>query len=166
MTIQTAKTHVKKAMRNREFAERTGLPITSNYELIAFNNAYYKLSPQDAETFGYWYDNLKPKKVAIKQRLEELRKELRAERISTGELLELQSLIPYIDKGDVELLEAAGVPEFEEELPSEDTYYIEYLNAAKRHARDRAEFANYNEAVIWGKANLENFNSDMIRIKH
>jgi len=96
-------------------------------------------------------------------RLEELRAEIQAERISTGELCELQSLAPYIDKGDVELLEAAGVPEFEEE--PEETYYIEYLNAAKRHARDRVEFNTYNEAVIWGKANLENFNSDMIRIK-
>lgn len=48
---------------------------------------------------------------AIKQRLEELRQELRQERISYGELLELQSLAKYIDSGDVELLEAAGVPE-------------------------------------------------------
>jgi hypothetical protein len=48
----------------------------------------------------------------IKKRLEELRTELRSERISYGELAELQKLIPYIDKGDVELLEAAGVPEF------------------------------------------------------
>jgi len=51
---------------------------------------------------------------AVKQRLEELRAEIKAERISTGELLELQSLIPYIDKGDVELLEWAGVPETDE----------------------------------------------------
>lgn len=51
---------------------------------------------------------------AINKRLEELRTELRAERISYGELAELQTLIPHIDKGDVELLEAAGVPEFEE----------------------------------------------------
>jgi hypothetical protein len=102
--------------------------------------------------------------LEVKNRLEELRKELRAERISIGELLELQSLKAHIDKGDVELLEAAGVPEFEEET-TEETYYIEYLNAAKRHARDRVDFTNYNEAVIWGKANLENFNSDMIRIK-
>jgi len=48
---------------------------------------------------------------AIKQRLEELRQELRQERISYSELLELQSLAKYIDSGDVELLEAAGVPE-------------------------------------------------------
>lgn len=50
----------------------------------------------------------------IKQRLEYLRKELRAERLSYGELIELQSLVPHIDKSDVELLEAAGVPEFPE----------------------------------------------------
>jgi hypothetical protein len=46
-----------------------------------------------------------------KRRLEQLRIELRAERISTGELAELQGLSNYIDKGDVELLEPAGVPE-------------------------------------------------------
>ncbi len=51
--------------------------------------------------------------MTIPERLEYLRQELRAERISWGELLELQSLIPYIDPGDMELLEAAGVPEEE-----------------------------------------------------
>jgi hypothetical protein len=95
-------------------------------------------------------------------RLEYLRKELRAGKLSYLELCELQSLAPYIEPGDVELLEWAGVPEFEEE--PEETYCIEYLNAAKRHARDRAEFKTYNEAVIWGRANFENFNTDMIRI--
>jgi hypothetical protein len=44
-------------------------------------------------------------------RLEYLRQELRAERISTSELAELASLAKYIEAGDVELLEAAGVPE-------------------------------------------------------
>jgi hypothetical protein len=48
-----------------------------------------------------------------KKRLEEIRKELRAERISYGELAELQALARYIDKDDKELLEAAGVPESE-----------------------------------------------------
>ena len=50
----------------------------------------------------------------IKQRLEYLRQELRAERISWGEILELQLLADHIDPGDNELLEAAGVPEFSE----------------------------------------------------
>ena len=51
----------------------------------------------------------------IKERLEYLRGELEAERISYGELYELQCLREFIDPGDVQLLEAAGVPEFPEE---------------------------------------------------
>lgn len=47
------------------------------------------------------------------KRLEYLRGELRAERISYGELAELQELAGHIAPGDVELLEAAGVPEHE-----------------------------------------------------
>lgn len=49
----------------------------------------------------------------IKARLEELRAILRTESISYGELHELQCLAPHIADGDVELLEAAGVPEEE-----------------------------------------------------
>lgn len=45
------------------------------------------------------------------QRLEYLRGEIRAERISYGELAELESLTEYIDPSDVELLEWAGVSE-------------------------------------------------------
>lgn len=52
-----------------------------------------------------------PETYGPKARLEYLRGELRAERISTGELIELQSLVLHIEAGDVELLEAAGVPE-------------------------------------------------------
>jgi hypothetical protein len=51
----------------------------------------------------------------IKARLEHLRKELRAECISYDGLCELQSLAKYIDPNDVELLEAAGVPEKDEQ---------------------------------------------------
>lgn len=54
-----------------------------------------------------------PNKRKIKQRLEYLRGELRAECISYGELHELQCLAEHIADGDVELLEAAGVPEEE-----------------------------------------------------
>ncbi len=48
---------------------------------------------------------------AIKKRLEYIRGELRQECISYEELYELQSLADHIEPGDVELLEAAGVPE-------------------------------------------------------
>jgi hypothetical protein len=51
---------------------------------------------------------------SIKKRLEELRVEIQAERISYGEIVELQSLAEHIDKGDVELLQWVGVPEFED----------------------------------------------------
>ena len=54
----------------------------------------------------------------IKERLEYLRGELRAEHISLGELIELESLVEYIDPNDVELLEAAGVPEFPDDVQS------------------------------------------------
>lgn len=49
----------------------------------------------------------------IAKRLEYLRTELQNERISYGELAELASLSEHIGKNDVELLEAAGVPENE-----------------------------------------------------
>ena len=49
----------------------------------------------------------------VSQRLEYLRDELRGERISYGELFELQTLAPHIALDDIELLEAAGVPEGE-----------------------------------------------------
>lgn len=47
----------------------------------------------------------------VRERLEYLRGEIKAERISTGEVAELQSLAKFIEPGDVELLEWAGVPE-------------------------------------------------------
>ena len=49
--------------------------------------------------------------VEIKERLDYLRGEIKAERISYGEIAELQSLVEYINPGDVLLLEWAGVPE-------------------------------------------------------
>lgn len=48
-------------------------------------------------------------------RLEYLRGELRAERISYGEIAELQSLAAFIDPADVELREAIGLPDEEGE---------------------------------------------------
>lgn len=49
--------------------------------------------------------------VDVQGRLEYLRGELRAERISYAELAELQGLADHIDPNDVELREAAGLPE-------------------------------------------------------
>jgi hypothetical protein len=50
----------------------------------------------------------------IKQRLDYLRGEIEAERISTAEIAELQSLAQYAkESGDVVLMEWAGIPEWE-----------------------------------------------------
>lgn len=58
---------------------------------------------------GNYLSDLLKKRAA--KRLEHLRGELRAERISYAEIAELQSLALYITDDDVELREAAGVPE-------------------------------------------------------
>ncbi len=49
--------------------------------------------------------------ATVKARLEYLRGEIEAERISYGEIAELQSLAEHIDPSDVVLLQWAGVPE-------------------------------------------------------
>jgi hypothetical protein len=44
-------------------------------------------------------------------------------------------------------------------------YIIEYLNCEKNFQKDFVQFKGlhaYEEAVTWGKKNLENFNMDMI----
>jgi len=51
-------------------------------------------------------------KKQIKARLEYLRGEIKAERISYGEIAELQSLAEHIEQDDVLLREWAGIPEF------------------------------------------------------
>lgn len=50
-------------------------------------------------------------KLIAKKRLEELRNEILAERISYSELVELESLQEHIEPDDVLLLQWAGVPE-------------------------------------------------------
>lgn len=52
-----------------------------------------------------------------KKRIEELRAILRNEDMSYEELHELQNMTEFIEDGDVEMLEAAGVPEFTEPQP-------------------------------------------------
>lgn len=52
---------------------------------------------------------------AIQDHLEYLRQEILAERISYGEIAELQDLKEFISPEDALLLEWAGVPEFAEE---------------------------------------------------
>jgi hypothetical protein len=90
----------------------------------------------------------------MKQRLEEIREEIRNERVSIGELIELRSLVEFIDKDDVELLEWAGVPEFKnkvmnfrEETIKEFNYYCDTTlreDMSFQEAIDDIEKANNN----------------------
>lgn len=57
---------------------------------------------------------------AVRDRLEYLRGEIETGSISYGEVEELKSLAQYIDKGDVLLLEWAGVKEFNDNIDSGD----------------------------------------------
>ena len=52
--------------------------------------------------------------TSVQAQLEYLRHELREQRLSWGDLADLQSLADFIDVNDAELLEAAGVPEVHE----------------------------------------------------
>ena len=59
------------------------------------------------------------------ERLEEIREEINNESVSYGELVELQELSEFIEEGDVQLLEAAGVPEFPvDEMQSVDNFIL------------------------------------------
>ena len=49
--------------------------------------------------------------ASIRERLEYLRGEIENERISAGEIAELQDLADHIEKNDITLLIWAGVPE-------------------------------------------------------
>lgn len=49
----------------------------------------------------------------------------------------------------------------------EEQFIIDYLNCKKNFQKDSVQFKGpsaYEEAVAWGKENLENFNLDMIRV--
>lgn len=79
---------------------------------------------------------------AIAERLEDLRRAIRAENISYGEIAELQGLAEHIEPGDVELLEWAGVPEFPED--DQPTRFVLIFNTDNEAFRDEDGNLNYN----------------------
>jgi len=102
--------------RTEDVASRRDFVVEADREATAFEAAVQELKTQlliEAANVQPWavsYHRGGGRRV--QDRLEYLRGELRAERISYGELAELQGLAEHIEAGDVELLEAAGVPEF------------------------------------------------------
>jgi hypothetical protein len=80
----------------------------------------------------------------IKARLEYLRGEIEAERISQGEISELQDLAEFIDPTDVVLLEWAGVPEF----PIKYTVTVDVPVLVTVEARSEKEAEKLGDAVV------------------
>ena len=74
----------------------------------------------------------------IQDRLEYLRGEIEAERISQEELLELQELAEYIDPGDILLLQWAGVPEFRNE--EVDDLFREVVQIGNEYLKNKNPF--------------------------
>jgi hypothetical protein len=92
-----------------------GIWLAALYEIDPNLNATYYTSREDfyAQTARYQPRGMTaPWLTTPRGRLEHLRGALRAESISYGELVELQGLTDEIDESDVELREAAGLPEF------------------------------------------------------
>ena len=40
--------------------------------------------------------------------------------------------------------------------------YIDYLNKDKQYSKDRIYFDTLNDAILWGRDNIHNFNIDFI----
>lgn len=90
-----------------------------------------------------------PTDTTIKERLEYLRGELRAGCMSYGELAELQSLAKHIEPGDVELLEAAGVPEHHDDALVLAKYLtVDQLRAVREEwGEETEEFQIFTDAL-------------------
>jgi len=87
-------------------------------------------------------------KKEITKRLEAIRKSIRAENISYAEIAELQSLAEYIEPGDTELLEPAGVLEFDDDkkVKRSDIYFN--VQGIDPH-RERLNLGYTSDPVAW-----------------
>ena len=81
-----------------------------------------------------------------------------------------ESWLEFINASSYEdwLKNATNWDEFKNGGDVNETIYIEYLNKKKGFQKDKKVFNGvnaYEEAVKWGRKNLENFNLDMIRFQ-
>jgi len=84
----------------------------------------------------------------ITARLEYLRGEIRAQRISYGELAELQSLAGHIEAGDTELLEWAGVPEFPPRTLADELAHLDRVRADNTNIADWVQLGRERAALL------------------
>lgn len=95
---------------------KVSLNFVIDLDVNTEEDAYRKIAFNTLDSFNDG-ESLELTKVVeatkeIKERLEYLRGEIKAERISYEEIAELQVLARFIEPSDVELLQWAGVEEF------------------------------------------------------
>ena len=81
------------------------------------NRRYVKRQVDKTKLFNEGvYEAKKIKEKDAKKRLEQIRKSLRKEDLSYGEIAELEALSDFIEADDIELRQAAGLPEVEYDM--------------------------------------------------
>ena len=81
------------------------------------NRRYVKRQVDKTKLFNEGvYEAKKIKEKDAKKRLEQIRKSLRREDLSYGEIAELEALSDFIEADDIELRQAAGLPEVEYDM--------------------------------------------------
>lgn len=98
----------------------------------------------------------------IQKRLEYLRGEIIAERISTEEIIELQSLAEHIDKGDTLLLEWAGIPEKSKQITNVQDL-CDFLSAEEPKRLGKRLY-KATSCGAWIQATVDGPGSDHVRI--
>lgn len=91
----------------------SGKRLNTVSKLFKKVSEYPALNLADVDNF-IWAIQTELEHEEIQSRLDYLRKEIKAERISYGEIAELQDLAEFIPEDDILLREWAGIPEFEE----------------------------------------------------
>lgn len=115
----------------------------------------------DAKSVGTTEPSLFADIDSKKERLEEIREELNNESVSYGELVELQGMTEFIEEGDVQLLEAAGVPEFDAEV---EVLTTEQLVERYGDQVDLTEFDDTEDLILPEKMSEEQI--EMVKEEH
>lgn len=82
----------------------------NTYRIVDFQAKTLKRLKQKIRSYHLRKHNGYGEQIAAR-RLNEIREEIQAERISQSEIVELQGLATYIENDDVELLQWAGIKE-------------------------------------------------------
>jgi hypothetical protein len=122
--------------------EALSLPKGDGYMVTTYNGEKIRVeAPVERTSENYEEQDRAFNEALNKHRLEQIRVEIEAERISYGEIAELESLVDYIDPADTLLLQWANVEEFPEDV--EVSNAIDELVAESKSVRFAKPVAAY-----------------------